>query len=77
VYRFVLTFIVGSAIVVSLVGRGQIADKIGKLPNPADRIRALRDAQFEQLEEEEQARRKFLASKDDDDEDEEEEEDEE
>ena len=57
----------------SLIGRGQIADKIGKLPSPADRIRALRDSQVESLAEEEEARRKFLASKDEDEEEEEEE----
>jgi len=73
VYRFVLTFIVGSAIVVSLVGRGQIADRIGKLPGPADRIRALRESQLESLEEEESARRKYLVSNDEEDEEEEEE----
>ena len=68
VYRFVLTFIVGSAIVASLIGRGQIADRIGKLPGPADRIRALREAQVEMVEEEEEARRKFLASDDEEEE---------
>ncbi|KAF1991843.1 hypothetical protein K402DRAFT_388386 [Aulographum hederae CBS 113979] len=42
-YRFVLTFFVGAAIVVSLIGRGQIADRIGKLPSPADRINEYRE----------------------------------
>jgi hypothetical protein len=70
VYRFVLTFIVGGSIVVSLIGRGQIADRIGRLPGPSDRIKALRDNQFEQLEEEEEARRRFLADKDEKDEEE-------
>ncbi|GAB7364085.1 hypothetical protein MBLNU230_g4637t1 [Neophaeotheca triangularis] len=64
VYRFVLTFIVGSAIVASLIGRGQISDRIGNLPGPADRIRELRNSQVASLEEEEAARRRFLASKD-------------
>lgn len=68
VYRFVLTFIVGSAIVISLIGRGQIQDKIGKAPGPSDAIRKLRNAQTEQLAEEEEARRKFLASKDEEEE---------
>jgi hypothetical protein len=63
-YRFVLTFIVGASIVVSLVGRGQIADKIGKLPGPADRIKALQDAQTENLEKEEQERRARIIAKD-------------
>lgn len=74
VYRFVLTFIVGSSIVISLIGRGQIADRIGKLPGPADRIRELRESQVQSLEEEESARRRFLVSKDEEDEEEEEEE---
>jgi hypothetical protein len=77
VYRFVLTFIVGSSIVVSLIGRGQISDRIGKAPNAADRIQKLRESQTEQLEEEESARRKFLASEDDEEKEEEEEEEEE
>ncbi|GAB7347667.1 hypothetical protein MBLNU459_g4531t1 [Dothideomycetes sp. NU459] len=71
VYRFVLTFIVGASIVISLVGRGQIADRIGKLPGPADRIKALRDSQVEQLEKEEAARRAKIVSKDEDEDDEE------
>jgi hypothetical protein len=74
VYRFVLTFVVGASIVVSLIGRGQIADKIGKLPSPADRIRALRDSQVELVGEEEEARRRFLASDDEEEDAEEEEE---
>lgn len=78
VYRFVLTFIVGAAIVVSLIGRGQIADRIGKLPGPADRVKALRDAQMKELEEEEMQRRaKVVAKDEDDDEDDDEDEDEE
>lgn len=68
-----LTFIVGSSIVISLIGRGQIADRIGKLPGPADRIRELRESQVQSLEEEESARRRFLVSKDEEDEEEEEE----
>lgn len=44
-YRFILTFIVGSAIVISLIGRGQIADRIGRLPTAADRFREIQDAQ--------------------------------
>lgn len=74
-YRFVLTFIVGASIVVSLVGRGQIADKIGRMPGPADRLKALQDAQMENLEKEEQERRARIVAKDreeaeDDDDDE-------
>ncbi|KAG9680956.1 hypothetical protein KCU95_g15440, partial [Aureobasidium melanogenum] len=71
VYRFVLTFIVGASIVLSLIGRGQIADRINKLPGPADRVRALRDAQAQQLSEEEAAKRAKVVSKDEEDDDEE------
>ena len=49
-YRFVLTFIVGASIVASLIGRGQIADLITRPPGPADRMRALRESQLEELE---------------------------
>jgi hypothetical protein len=49
-YRFVLTFIVGASIVASLIGRGQIADLITRPPGPADRMRALREQQLEQLD---------------------------
>lgn len=57
VYRFVLTFIVGASIVLSLVGRGQIADRMGKLPGPADRIKALRESQTAQAQKEEAEKR--------------------
>ncbi|MCJ1381273.1 hypothetical protein MMC17_004382 [Xylographa soralifera] len=65
-YRFALTFIVGASIVISLIGRGQIADKINRLPGPADRIKALRDSQMESLEAEEKERRAKLVSQEDD-----------
>src|ERR1700753_2344065 len=41
-YRFVLTFMVGASIVVSLIGRGEIGDQDSwkKLPDAVDRIRA-------------------------------------
>lgn len=84
-YRFVLTFIVGASIVASLIGRGQIADKIGKLPGPADRVKALRDSQLESLEYEEREKTRMMVARDeeqdedgdeDDDEDEDDEADE-
>ncbi|KAF2754004.1 hypothetical protein EJ05DRAFT_480018 [Pseudovirgaria hyperparasitica] len=44
VYRFVLTFIVGASIIITLIGKGQIIeDHHSRLPNPVDRIRAFRD----------------------------------
>ncbi|KAI5209711.1 hypothetical protein AUEXF2481DRAFT_30298 [Aureobasidium subglaciale EXF-2481] len=70
VYRFVLTFIVGASIVLSLIGRGQIADRINKLPGPADRVRALRETQAEQLSNEEAAKRAKVVSKDEEDDEE-------
>ena len=75
-YRFVLTFFVGVAIVVSLVGRGQIADKINRLPSPADRVKALRDQQLDAMEQEERYKQQRLVAKDEGEEDEEEAEDE-
>lgn len=64
---------------VSLIGRGQIVDKINRLPSPADRIQALRDSQYEAMETEERLKRQNIVAKDEgeDDEDEEEEEDDE
>ncbi|KAJ4295322.1 hypothetical protein N0V90_007333 [Kalmusia sp. IMI 367209] len=41
VYRFVLTFIVGASIVVSLIGRGEVADQVKKIPGAVDRMKAL------------------------------------
>lgn len=55
-YRFVLTFIVGAAIVVSLVGRGQIGGQTQERPmGAAERIQKLTGGMSKQLEEEEQA----------------------
>ncbi|MCJ1343481.1 hypothetical protein MMC31_001675 [Peltigera leucophlebia] len=69
-YRFILTFVVGASIVLSLIGRGQIADKIGRVPGPADRMKALRDSQMESLEQEERERRaKKVAEDENEDED--------
>ena len=71
-YRFVLTFIVGASIVASLIGRGQIADQINRLPSPADRVKKLRDIQYEAAEEEERAKRARLIAEDEGEEDEDE-----
>lgn len=75
-YRFVLTFIVGASIVASLIGRGQIADLITRPPGPADRMRALREQQLEQLEMDDaegKAYAEYSSSKGDEGEDEDEE----
>lgn len=69
-YRFVLTFIVGASIVMSLAARGQIADKIHKMPSPADRVKALRDSQLEALEKAEIEERALRAAQKEDDDDE-------
>lgn len=44
-YRFILTAIVGTSIVLSLIGRGQVADRIGSLPSSADRVKELANSQ--------------------------------
>ena len=41
IYRFVLTFIVGGSIVVSLIGRGEVSDEVGRMPGAVDRMKAL------------------------------------
>lgn len=62
-YRFVLTFIVGATIVLTLIGRGELIGKIGGLPSPADRARNLQADMQERFRAEEQARRlKLIAS---------------
>lgn len=70
-YRFVLTFVVGVSIVISLAARGQIADKIHRMPSPADRVKALRDSQLEALEQEEIEKRAQVAADEEGDDDEE------
>jgi hypothetical protein len=56
-YRFVLTFIVGATIVVTLIGRGELIGKIGQLPSPAQRVKGLQDAMQANLRAEEEGRR--------------------
>ncbi|KAF2178340.1 hypothetical protein K469DRAFT_336403 [Zopfia rhizophila CBS 207.26] len=55
IYRFVLTFIVGASIVISLIGRGEVANRVGKIPGAVDRLTALRDSAQVTLAEEEEA----------------------
>ena len=54
---------------VSLIGRGKIADKVGKLPGPADHIKAIRDSQMESLEQEEKELRSRMMAQDEAEED--------
>lgn len=70
-----LTFIVGASIVASLIGRGQIADQINKLPSPADRVKALRDMQLDAMEAEEREKMARIAAEDEEGGDDDEEED--
>lgn len=76
-YRFVLTFIVGASIVMSLAARGQLADKIHKMPSPADRVKALRESQLEALQQAEIEERAQRAAQKEDEDEEDEDEDEE
>lgn len=77
-YRFVLTFLVGASIIVSLVGRGQIVHSDHeKLKNPVDYIKQDRDAQWVALEKEEKERRQKMMEEDEEEESESEGEDEE
>ena len=75
-YRFVLTFVVGASIVLSLVGRGQIVDKLHRLPSPTDRVQKLKGEQLEMVEKEERYKQEQALHADEEDEDEEAEEEE-
>ena len=55
-YRFVLTFIVGASIVISLIGRGRIVNSNAALRNPVDYVKKDRDSQWVALEREEKER---------------------
>jgi len=67
-YRFILTFIVGVSIVISLIGRGEVSSKVGRTPGAVDRVKALREGSEQKLAEEEEARiaaKKAAAASDD------------
>jgi len=61
-YRFVLTFIVGVAIVVSLIGRGELIGRVGQVPSPIDRVRQTQAMQEKFKMEEEHRRLDLIAS---------------
>lgn len=65
-YRFVLTFLAGASIVISLVGRGQIVQADAKLKSPAGYIKEDRDAQWLAVERENTDRRQALAKEEED-----------
>jgi hypothetical protein len=52
-YRFILTFIVGASIVLTLIGRGELPDHI---PGSADRAKVFKVGSEEELSKEEDAR---------------------
>lgn len=45
-YRFILTFIVGASIVLSLIGRGHVGDRVGKAPSASDHFKELQRETF-------------------------------
>lgn len=57
IYRFVLTFIVGASIVVSLIGRGEVAHRVSRMPGAVDRVTASRESAQDSLVEEEEKSR--------------------
>ncbi|KAF2859104.1 hypothetical protein K470DRAFT_234980 [Piedraia hortae CBS 480.64] len=61
IYRFVLTFIVGGSLVVSLIARSHIAHMIDRPEGWGDRLTRLTEQQGVLEAEEEEARRKYLA----------------
>lgn len=63
IYRFVLTFIVGASIVISLIGRGEVADRVHRIPGAVDRLTTLRKGSQERLAKEEEGIRAQIAAK--------------
>jgi hypothetical protein len=61
-YRFVLTFIVGASIVVSLIGHGEIADKVQAVKSPVERIQGMGETMDQQFRAEEAARAERFAA---------------
>ncbi len=59
-YRFVLTFIVGASIVISLIGRGRIVKEDAALRSPADYVKKDTDAQWVALKMEDEERMEKL-----------------
>ena len=68
-----LTFVVGASIVISLIGRGEIADMKHRLPNPMDRVERLKGLQEEEREKEEKYMQEQMLKADEEAEGEEEE----
>lgn len=73
-FRFVLTFIVGASIVVTLIGRGQIVAYVGHPQRPSDKLQQIRESQMMYLQEENEEKKRRAAEEDEEGGDEEEEE---
>jgi hypothetical protein len=75
-YRFVLTFIVGAAIVLSLIGRSEIGGRVARPQGTIERVKGIRDNMQAELAKEEDAKRNHIVEEDEaaaeEDEDEEE-----
>lgn len=63
IYRFTLTFIVGASIVLTLIGRGEIADRGQNISGPVKRYTDTRETQEEAIAEEEEIIRAQQAGK--------------
>ena len=64
IYRFMLTFVVGASIVISLIGRGEIVEYTAHPSRPSDKLKELRESQMLYLEKEEEERQKRIAEED-------------
>lgn len=53
IYRFTLTFIVGASIVLTLIGRSEIGDRVKHIGNPVETYTNVRETQEEAIEREE------------------------
>lgn len=61
-YRFLLTFIVGASIVITLISRGQIVEYVGHPARPSDKLQELRESQMAYLQLEEKEKQERMAS---------------
>lgn len=51
-YRFVLTFVVGASILITLIGRGKIGDRVEHVPKPTEKLQKIREQQRQELQKE-------------------------
>lgn len=64
-YRFVLTFVVGVSIVISLIGRGQVWGHIDRAPGALDRVKELRDGIGEEKGKKGKGKKRAVAKEED------------